>query len=836
MSSATDLTLVITYNYSSIYSHLQMINAASPLLDPRSTAIVSIQPIHPIESAQIHLIATTSTGCRLFLRAVRSFGFGISSNEKGPPTNMQVIQVRFPPRESPTQLPSTSAALKGTRFSKIFSPGYYFAVKEGQAGDNLFVSAPDSGRVLLQSTTSNTTPQLIETAAWADIEGFVQEIALLSPPFQVSNRPEGFGNEVAGQYTLAPTEVAVLTNTGVHIYTRRYMVQTFAMLGNDARLFFEMYGRAETCCTALSVACATTGPAGSSPLDAREIARKAFIEFGGKAHLRDDNYGVTMISLDSVRLSGRFEGLSMYMARIVRDIWRAPIIKQLKARDGKAFYSSNVSLPKLNSHHGMLYDLYQFLEQNRSYIDGLSGPDHVLGALGSNNARLDELSLQAEHRGMHALMTLLGHMTEGLSFVSMIVEPRKLSEVMMNLAADSQQRLLKLTFQDLFTSETGKELANELVRAMVNVSISSGSSVDSVIDVLRKRCGSFCSSDAVVLYKSLELLNKAKSVASSDPDMKMYCLTESVRLLELAAGTIVFDELQNSVSILLSLDYHPGAIQVALKAATEVDRGNQAITYFADGKPALDPREAIYAKREKCYHLAFNILDDVDARVNGEIASMQHSEQLSPGGSTVVNVSETKYTQLQSETYGIAYGSHDELFHYFFYDWFMARGLAGRLLDIDTPYIEQYLQRNASSSLEVADLLWTFYCKKEQFLAASEVLYRLSRAGFGLPLSQRIEYLSRARGFCNCYGPPGQRQTMLRLGQRAQDELEVAYIQDDLLSAVRNDERFLDDEQKRAEIIDKLDSLVLDLTTLYNEFASPLGYQSICEAIVKAAS
>ncbi|KAK7207127.1 Non-repetitive/WGA-negative nucleoporin C-terminal-domain-containing protein [Myxozyma melibiosi] len=837
MSSPTDLTLVITYTYASLCSHLQMINAASPLLDPRSTAIVSIEPIRPIESTQIHLIATTSTGCRLYLRAARLYGFEFSSNQSAPPTNMQVIQVRFPPRESSAQAPSVSRALQNTRFSKIFSPGYYFAVKEGESGDSVFVSAPDTGRILLQSLTSNSAPQLVETSAWADIEGFVQEIALLSAPFQVAPKPEGFGNEVAAQYTLPPTQVAILTNTGVHIYTRRYMVQTFAMLGNHARMFLEMYGRSETCCTALSVACATTGPTGAVPLDAREIARKAYIEFGGKAHLRDDNYGVTMISLDSVRLSGRFEGLSMYMARIVRDIWKVPIIKQIKSRDGKSFsYATNVSVDKLNAHHAVLYDLYQFLEQNQSYIDGLSGPDRVLGALGSNNARIDELSLQAEHRGMHALMTLLRHMTEGLSFVSMIVEPRKLSEIMMNVSGESQQRIIKLSFEDLFTSDSGTELANELVRAMVNVSISSGSSVDSVIDVLRKRCGSFCSSDAVVLYKSLELLNKARVAAATDPDLKMHCLTESVHLLGMAAGTIVFEELQNAISIFLSLDYHPGAIQVALKAATEVDRGNQAVSYFADGKPASDPREAIFAKREKCYQLVFSILDDVDARVNNDVASLQRDQQLSPGGNTVVSAPETRYTQLQLETYGIAYDSRDELFHYFFYDWFMERGLSGRLLDIDTPYIEQYLQRNALLNLEIADLLWTFYCKKEEFLAASEVLYRLSRSDFDLPLSQRIEYLSRARGFCNCYGPPGQRQAMLRLGQRTQDELEVAYIQDDLLNAVKEDDRLKGDEQRRAALIDKLDGLVLDLTTLYNEFASPLAYQEICEAIVKAAS
>ncbi|KAK9352912.1 Nup133 N terminal like-domain-containing protein [Lipomyces doorenjongii] len=831
MSSSADLTLVITYTYASISSHLQMINATSPLLDPRSTAIVSIHSVHPTESTQIHLVATTSTGCRLFLRAARTYGFGFTSNESAPPTTMQVIQVRFPPRDSMTQTASTSTLLKKTRFSKIFAPGYFFAVKEGTTSDSLFVSAPDACRILRQSLTSPSAPQFLENAVWADIEGFVQAIELLTPEFQVSSRPEGFGNEICGQYILPPAEVAVLTNTGVHIYTRRYMAQTFIQ-SNNLRQFIELYGRGETCCTSLSVAASSQWP-----LDARELARRAYIEYGGKAHVRDDIYGVVELSIDSIQLSGRFDGLGMYIARIVRPIWRTPIFKMtLSADKGQHVrsFASNISADKLNNYHILLLELYDFLDQNRNYIDGLSGPDIVLGGFGSG--RSDELALQAEHRGMYALLQLIVNMREGISFVALVAgEPKKLNEIMANLSEETQTRIAKLTFHDLFTTSEGAELAKDLVAAIVNQSITAGGSVDSVVDILRKRCGSFCSADDVILFKAMEYLHKAKSVAATDPDLKLQYLRESVRLLEKAAGTILFDDLQGAVAELLSLEFHPGAVEVVLKAATEADRGNLSLGFFSDGMPALDPREELFTKRVQCYNLVFGILEDVDARAAESEASLQQQQQpLSPGGTTPATAP-LPITALQTETYAVAYSSRDELFHYRFYDWYVSRGLANRLLEVDTPYIESYLERNSASNIEQANLMWLFYAKKDEFFKAGQVLYRLSQSSFELPLGQRIEFLSRARGFCNCYCPPGQRQAMLRLLQTTQDELTVAFIQDDILGRVKTDERLAKDEDKKVELLDRLDGKVLNLSILYNEFASPLGYKDICEAIIKAA-
>ncbi|KAK9474440.1 Non-repetitive/WGA-negative nucleoporin C-terminal-domain-containing protein [Dipodascopsis tothii] len=863
MSSPTELKLVITYTYATMCSNIQMINLTSPLIDPRTTSIVSIHAVKPRESSQIHVVATTSTGCRLYIRAARTYGFGLTSSESNPPTTMQVIQVRFPPADPAQPPPPTvpggpmlstrnrTSALKTTAWSRIFSPGYFFCVTSGKPSDSLFVAAPDAGRILQQSThVAASAGPLFENATFVEIEGYIQAIAELTPEFKVTNRPEGHGNEVCGQYMMAaPAEFAVLTNTGVHMYTRKYLFETFAGMcdtPSSLRVFADLYGRGEMCATALAVACSTS----MFSSDVRETARRVYLEAGGHAQVQEDvvSYpgvapggagaggaglgllsppGTGALSLvgslsEKVKLSGRHDGLGMYLSRIMRPIWTSPIL-QVKQAKGKPVYAASFSEETLARLGRLLYEVHEFLVQNQSFIEGMGGERGVLG-IGPRN---EEIALQAEHRSLYALFSLIGFMREGLSFVSMITEePRKLNEIIGALLPDMQARVARLTFEGLFTSGEGTDLAKELVNAIVNQSMASGGSVDTVADALRKRCGTFCSADDVIIFKAVEFLKRAKAVAVTDVELKNQFLRESVRLLIRTAHTIQLENLKEAVQELMALDFHTGAIEVVLKAAAESDRANLALAYVFDGRPEGDYRAPLYEKRAQCYSLIFAVLDDIDARCAAEDSTAPAAELAAPG-----SMSRTK--TLRQETYAVAYGSTDELFHYSFYDWFVQRGLAERLLDVHTAYIEAYLERNSKTSLPHADLFWLFLAKRENFLVAAQVLYTLAIGDFDLALSQRIEYLSRARGFCNCYCPPSSRQQMLILVQNVQAQLEVSAIQDDILTRVRSDKNLAED--KRAQLVDQLDGKILDVSTLYNHFASALGYHAICLEIFRVA-
>lgn len=846
-----ELNLTITYTLTQLLSHLQMItapadangqttsiSAQNSTLIGKSTKIVSIHVVSKTESSQIHLVAITSTGCRLYLRAARPMVLGFASNVNSPPTTMQVIQVRFPPASDVNSPPSQSQLLTDTKAtSTIFEPGHFFCVVPDKTaphgGDRVFVSSLDSGRIVHQMSAMPITeaPMCVENACFHQVEGFVQAIKLLSPPFQAANKPEGFGNECAAQYSVPPPQVAVLTNTGIHIYTRNYPYQVFEGLGQDVRTFFELYGRTETCASALSVASKSSIGA----TDERELATKVYIEAGGKPHLKVDDentYSLTNVTApssggksgdggeDIVRLSGRFDGLATHLSRILREIWSKNvfIFTDNKVDGGKGTFKLSVSRSSLEMVQIGLFEVSEFLERNRAFIDGLSGgPDSLL----SSASRADEISLQAEHRGLDSLVRLIKSVREGIAFLLLLVEETVNTsegiEAIMGYLQDSIRTKMKdLVFKKFFTTPEGTDLAKELVTCLVNRSITEGGSVDSISRILQDRCESYCSSNDVITYKALEFLRKAKTLPESDGDLRTQNLYDSVRMFKKAAADTHFEMLKESMNEFVNLEFYPGAVEVGLSVASAIDRGNFAVGYLHDGKPEIDSRKGLYEKRYEIYQLIFNVLDMVDEKAEAETAQM---------GTEGVG----RHGKLREETYSICFSSNDEVFHFSFYDWFFSKGLENRLLDINTSYILPYLQTNAKTKFDIADLLWVYLQKHEDYYGAAQVLFNLARGDFEISLGQRIEFLSRGRGYCNCSCPPNLSQAMVQLGEKIQEFMDIASVQDEVLRAVKEDARF--EPTKQEEAIKLLDGKILSISELFNDFADPLEYYEICLSI-----
>lgn len=92
------------------------------------------------------------------------------------------------------------------------------------------------------------------------------------------------------------------------------------------------------------------------------------------------------------------------------------------------------------------------------------------------------------------------------------------------------------------------------------------------------------------------------------------------------------------------------------------------------------------------------------------------------------------------------------------------------------------------------------------------MLYQLARGEFNLRLEQRLEFLSRARGFCSSAGPIGMRQKMTDLSHSIQEELDVAVIQDEVLKRIRDDPRISD--EKKLSLVAGLDSELITLSNV----------------------
>ncbi|EMT70027.1 hypothetical protein FOC4_g10008467 [Fusarium odoratissimum] len=770
-------------------------------------SIVSISPISKQEAAKLHLMALTNTGCRLFFSATSAASYIYGSSTNLAPQSMQVQFIKFPPGqtsrrstypggETITDFESTS--LSYSRQGARFAPGYFldFVSKESNPNeDTLFVSGPETGRL---KNTSPTSPfKYHESASWIDIGSRAEAVGLITKPFAAAQQPLGFGNELAVQFDDAPSEFAILTNTGVHIVRRRRFVDIFASairgaVGDEGlelvcRRFINNYGRVETVTTALAVACGHGGD--SKPGAARAIdqatedrARSVFVDFGGQPTMAETDS--SSLTTDSINLSSRHDAL--YLSRLVRQLWKSVVIAPGVSPNGGVTIGSTIPLSKLNTIQENLERLRRFLDTNRGLIQGLSGPSDLQHV----SSRQEEVALQAEHQALHALQKLMESISEGISFVLMLFDER-VADIYTRLDATAQQQLKELTYEKLFSQTDGKDLAKLLVKAIVNRNIESGSNVETVADALRRRCGSFCSPDDVVTFKAQEQLKRA-SDQPLQTNQSRSLLHESLRLFEKVAGSLTFANLQSAVEQYIALKYYAGAIQLCLVVAREKDRGNTALSWVNDGKPSGDPRANAFNDRKRCYDMIHDVLSHLDAASSSE-------PEMVDGRLTLIA---TK----RLEAYEVVNGSDDEVFHFDLYEWYIQQGWTDRILAIDSPHVITFLQRLAGTNIEHADLLCRFYTNRSRFFDAAEVQAELANSDFPISIKDRIR--------------------LLKL-------LEIAHIQDDLLERLRADDRI--DPERALEIEEALKGKIQGLSELFNDYADQAGYYDLCLLIYHVA-
>ncbi|KAK4144587.1 Non-repetitive/WGA-negative nucleoporin C-terminal-domain-containing protein [Dichotomopilus funicola] len=836
IESPEKLTRVIEKDKTSCLRDFAHMADSSPLFTDR-TSIVSLSPIPATEASKLHLMALTDTGCRLFLSATSSASYTIGGSTSLAPQSMQLQFIKFPPPEPDARrgvvagttpdgaLDKTSRALEASALGNRFAPGYFFdVVRKYPTSDILFVSAPDTAKIKAFSPASAL--KYFEQGTWIElIEGSrVLEVGMTTAPFSASKQPLGFGNELAVQFDDAPGEFAVLTNTGVHIVRRRRLVDIFANairtssgeegLELEMRAFLKQYGRVETISTALAVACGQGGDARSgvgrvADPKIENLARLAFVDYGGQPRLTESD-GKQLLS-DSVRLSSRHDALALYLTRLVRTVWKSKVVATKVEAKGSLAVSSTVPASKLVIIQETIERLRNFLEANKSTIQGLSGPsDRTFD-------RKEEIANQKEHQALHGLRKLMESVSEGISFVLMLFDER-VSDIYARLDATSQQHLRNLTYEQLFSQTPGKELAKVLVKAIVNRNIASGANVETVADALRRRCGSFCSPDDVVTFKAQEQLQRASEQVQS-PNALRTLLAESLRLFQEVAGTLTPANLGSAVEQYLQLNYYAGAIQLCLTVAQEKDRGNTALTWVNDGKPPNDTRKKAFDERKICYTLIHDVLDRLEVAFAGE--------------PEIIDGRLTLAATKRAEAYNVVNDSSDEVFHFDLYEWYIQKNWTDRLLSIDSPHVITYLQRLAETDYQHAELLCRFYTHRNRFFEAAQVQATLAKSDLNIGIKDRITLLSRAKANASVNTIGVSRQQQQLLNHEVTELLEIAHIQDDLLERLRADSRIA--REKLPDIEERLDGPLKGVTELYNEYADQAAYFDICLLIYHAA-
>ncbi|WPK22841.1 hypothetical protein PUMCH_000059 [Australozyma saopauloensis] len=835
--------------------------------------IISISRVTSQESSNVQLIATTNYGARILLKLGYSSSlpsFASSTIRNTTSLKLSVVCMKFPPANDEPKVNSeldnyarikqyvaimvtnqqNSGLLKNTKFAKILSPGVFLAVQKTTGSDKLFIASVNYGFLKHNNKLVEDAEFLSFGSAKKDSESapvYVHDIIQLTPSMNATNTPNGYANIQAAQYTKKPLQFAVLTNYGISIYQYRTSDKILSSLNDQVvENFIEENGYEETCSSLLYLACSYGVHRADELMKSK--AQLLFSHAGNNARLIENSsvsaqlHHVPIQPLEQqpmaeqVILSDRFYGTCLLISRLLKDLWNEKVFTALPhiklhpsgeievssvKEDNLILKDLTVNKAQTEFFVGSIVVLIEFFNENSNKIPGLDAPTYSADPSKFDN----EICSRTEHIAFTSLIRSLNSMKEAFSFLMVLIEETQshqnnFNEVFKYLSLTNQLNLLKLRFKDLLlpTAEV-KNLIKDLLSSIINKNILKGGSIDLIASSLQGRCGSFCSTNDVYIFKAIENLTRAKSIGNRDVELKLKCLNNAVSLFEEASDSLTFENIENSVDIMLSLDFSTGAVEFLLKLASRLYNFPSARSNGMSSTNENNPHdikkhmEENSRKRTKLYDLIFKILVKLDTK------ALQINEL---NNQYLIN----EFSEVRDLTYDTCFSSSDKAFHYEFYRWFISRGCSERLLTVETPFILPFLEELSNNDLALTELLWLYHARRQSYEQAATILFSLAISEFPLNLEKRIEYLSRANGFCNCTCPPSIRQKMIQLAALIQEIFDVANVQLDLVNTIKQDKRIKGENKDSA--ITALSCKIQNASELFNGYADPLGYYEIC--------
>ncbi|KAG0212021.1 hypothetical protein BGX33_003908 [Mortierella sp. NVP41] len=837
----------------------------SRTMDENMFKIVDIHTIPSTESKDVSLLAITATGCRLYFGQKGALDYNSQRNLDQSSSGPYLLHVRIPPTFEHAPEAVLGAQGQYRIHQSLYSNGVFLAAHSlHDAADALIAAAPDSGPINKASTASKTMgstyiPKLSEMAMIAGLDGKIWGMSEIPGVEHAGAIDSSISrNELAVQLSRSSREYLVLTNSGIQVFAKRRPIDTLQQLLLDGRAadvelarFFTNYGRVESCAMCIAILCAhpalssvvagsqymaphtTTGPIAAA-------AERLLLEWGGKrnpaekaanhitSNLAGSELGRPVAQSSVGQFTYRHTGLSLYLARLLRPIWKRKVLKVTNTIRG--LVDSEISDLVLTAVQKDLFSLRAVLTAR---LELFTPRAMVTSNPPSEKDQIEIENVNAETKSLKAQLLLLTQCIEGIAFVLFLVDS-KMSETVSNIPVESQQALLGITYETLLTTSKGHDLCRELVTAVINKQMGHHMSVDAVSDTLQRICGSFCNPGDVIFYKATEHLRQSKS--SADPaDIEDHA-RESLRLFKKVPFLLVDEshgpnKLQGICRDYMDLKFFPGAVELALSCANEVDPSQKAAGYVKDGQNSKDIRVEQFQQRTICYENAVAVLKELGIdSAQGPLSSFAFH---------------TMETALQFD---------DSLFHTFLYDWLLAHGRSDYLLEISSAYIEDYLKQ--CTVLEsTRDLLWRYYIKIDDFGHAAQELGRIADSTrYPLEFERRLEYLSLAVSNAKSY-PSGSdpRTDNGRLLIDLEEKLEVGNIQLQIIlslkalvdEARRSSESFDLDagsrqrERQRAQELDSMyqncKAQLLDANSLYHSYVEHLRLYDCMLALYHAS-
>eukprot|EP00918_Siedleckia_nematoides_P061729 GHVU01134755.1.p1 GENE.GHVU01134755.1~~GHVU01134755.1.p1 ORF type:complete len:766 (+),score=73.70 GHVU01134755.1:2125-4422(+) len=550
----------------------------------------------------------------------------------------------------------------------------------------------------------------------------------------------------------------------------------------------------------------------------------------------------------NVQYSGKHDGLCLYLGRILRPLWELRMVADVPVKGSQAqkqYLASRLRSDELSWYLEQLLALRDFMQTNSHFSSPLMAESYAAAQSVSQRTRigrmddgLDEQTRRrltveaqtAEKSSLQQLEQLITRACEGLGLWRILCD-HQFHAVTSMLSQEHQNILRTINFRTFVT--IGKEMASALITCLINRYINDNAAIDAISVKLREVCPSLYSSEDAICSKANEMLQSARTTQEQLDRHNQ--LNEALRHYKEIAIDLDIPTVCTQFS---AVRYYTGIVDLAQTAASKRDPQGLGLHFYRSGEPAEDTQgRQAYLNRMDCYRCILETLKYLmfTSQSHPQAPSVPHSPGPPPARDPT-QLTNAEAAQHMEQTFALCLKSDDELFHIALYQWLILEELHEKLLEIQSPFLEPYLNRcfhSQPDNIAVLDLLWRYYEKEHSFSAAARILARLAeRHGTDITLEQRMEYLSRAsmnaKSSTMRTAPSADGEFLHEL----EEKLEVARIQLKVFEALR---RLPANTAGVSECLGRLNAELVDITTLYGDFADVFQLSECKLAIIHCA-
>lgn len=789
--------------------------------------LVSISAISESESVHLNVVAVAATGTRFYFTCS-------SITNPGPrPQCLQLIHVRLPPGYA------ANAPVMRPRKAQVahYRKGTLILICGGDTETAWCLSNDAYPFTNYLAETQSILP--LDSPAWAMAE-IPGESAIYI------DKQVGQGGEpplLVRQHMEPPRKFIFLTAQGAIILVQVRPVDILRQLlleqrGPDTeavRSYFDSQSPEQACATCLILATLES----SQNAQLSEWATRAFFLYGGQRLMTNYQQGqqsdlhalysvctstprVPIVDRSGIfkspqtglssnvetiqQFSGKHGGLYLYVGRILRPIWNLRCIKQ-ETIDGKPQILSTIFSTQIGWILGHLQALRSFLNKN-THISKQNNASRV-GHDGFDTSMTHyQEPLVEERNSLDALKGFINHACEVLGLWKILCE-NQLHSIVSCLSKDQINQFSTATFRDLIL--IGHEISSLLIIHLIESYLGDNASVDVVSSKLREVCPNLYKSEDAICSKANEIILKAKN--SQNPDEKESYLQSALKLCKTVAPRI---NLTAVCQQFFACHFYAGILELSLCCADKIDQNNAALHYYKNNEPIEDLEgNSAYMRRLEIYKEVISMLDLL---YNQSISNPLTPTVPSKPGPPIYNNTIASIAPAKQTLHHIienALQSSCTILHSAIYRWMIDRCLHGELVALAASSLETYLIR-----VNRPELLWQFYERNKNHAAAAKILDDLAtKPGTDIQLPQRVEYLARAV-VCMRSDQTGYAPYLGVFLRELEDKVEVARIQQQILETICNQQHLFDDIIIRDAKL-RLNSSLLDITQLYEEYADP---------------